>query len=54
MKDEYIYLLIFILCLICETALQLYDLYGYLGIIIPVGIIQIISLYEFVSHRDPK
>lgn len=54
MKDEYIYLLIFILCLICETSLQLYDLYGYLGIIIPVGLIQLISVYEYLKHREQK
>lgn len=54
MKDEYIYLLIFILCLICETALQLYDPYGYLGIIIPVVLIQLISVYEYSKHREQK
>lgn len=54
MKEEYIYLLIFILCLICETALQHYNLYGYLEIIIPVGLIQLISVYEYLKHREQK
>lgn len=54
MNDEYIYLLIFILCVIFETAVQLYDLYGYWGIIIPVGLIQLISVYEYVKHREQK
>lgn len=54
MKDIYIYLVIFLLCFALDVAIELYNLNGHWGIIIPVGLIQIISLYEFVSHRDPK